>query len=281
MDIFLLKMFSIFGKYTLLAFLCRKVFYLINQDSPESPRGTVAEDSVPARHSCRFPFCTSLLINAHTGRQSEDAMHEEHNKTQNEDLDVDVSDEVLLDIEEDDDVITEDPLETKLDDECEKSKDFFDQLQRLQAEFENYRKRMDNRISDARKFASEEILLKFLDIYDNLLRALDMDFETDPVSAKQGIEAITQQFEKILLTEDVRPIESIGKVFDPYYQHAVNRVSDLDKPDGLILEEYQRGYMLKEKVLRPSVVLVNHHEIHSAQENDDNESEKKSEENGE
>jgi len=206
-------------------------------------------------------------------------MHEEHNKTQNEDNDV--SDEVLLDIEEDVELITQDPLATKLDEECEKSKDLFDQLQRLQAEFENYRKRMDNRIFEARKFASEEILLKFLDIYDNLLRAQDMDFEMDPVSAKQGIEAIMQQFDKTLHAEEVSPIESIGKVFDPYYQHAVNRVSDLDKPDGVILEEYQRGYMLKEKVLRPAVVCVNRHETHSTQENDDNESEIKIDENGE
>ena len=206
-------------------------------------------------------------------------MHEEHNNTQNEDNDV--SDEVLLDIEEDVDLITQDPLATKLDEECEKSKDLFDQLQRLQAEFENYRKRMDNRIFEARKFASEEILLKFLDIYDNLLRAQDMDFVTDPVSAKKGIEAIMQQFDKTLIAEEVRPIESIGKIFDPYYQHAVNRVSDLDKPEGIILEEYQRGYMLKDKVLRPAVVSVNHHVTHSTQENDDNESEIKEDENGE
>ncbi len=206
-------------------------------------------------------------------------MHEEHNKTQNEGNDV--SDEVLLDIEEEVELITPDPLTTKLDEECEKSKDLFDQLQRLQAEFENYRKRMDNRIFEARKFASEEILLKFLDIYDNLLRAQDMDFETDPISAKKGIEAIMQQFDKTLHVEEVRPIESIGKVFDPYYQHAVNRVSDLDKPDGVVLEEYQRGYMLKGKVLRPAVVCVNRHETHSAQEDNDNESEIKEDENGE
>jgi len=206
-------------------------------------------------------------------------MHEEHNKTQNEDNDV--SDEDLLDIEDDVELITTAPLATKIDEECEKSKDLFDQLQRLQAEFENYRKRMDSRIFEARKFASEEILLKFLDIYDNLLRTQDMDFKTDAVSAQKGIEAIMQQFDKTLLAEDVRPIESIGKIFDPYYQHAVNRVSDLNKPEGIILEEYQRGYMLKDKVLRPAVVSVNLHEIQSAQENDNNESETKKDENGE
>lgn len=202
-------------------------------------------------------------------------MHEEHNKTQNEGNDV--SDEVLLDIKVDVEETPQDPLAL----EQEKSKDLFDQLQRLQAEFENYRKRMDNRIFEARKFASEEILLKFLDIYDNLIRAQDMDFETDPVSAKNGIDAIMQQFNKTLLAEEVRPIESVGKVFDPYYHYAVNRVDDPDKPDSVIHEEYQRGYMLKEKVLRPAVVSVNLHGSQPTPENDDNESETKKDENGE
>ena len=202
-------------------------------------------------------------------------MQEEHNETHNEDNDV--SDEVLLDIEVDVEETPQDPLAL----EQEKSNDLFDRLQRLQAEFDNYRKRMDSRILEARKFASEDILLKFLDIYDNFLRALDIDFETDPASAKKGIEAIQQQFDKTLLLEGVSPIDSVGKIFDPYYQHAVNRVSDPDKPDGIILEEYQRGYMLNEKVLRPAVVSVNHHESQPTPNNDDNESETKLDENGE
>ena len=206
-------------------------------------------------------------------------MQEEHNNTQDDENDV--SDEVVLDIEEDVEETPQDPLVVELNEEREKSDDLFDRLQRLQAEFDNYRKRMDNRILEARKFAGEEILLKFLDIYDNFLRALDMDFETDPATAKKGIEAIQQQFDKTFLMEGVRPIESVGKIFDPYYQHAVNRVSDLNKPDGLILEEYQRGYMLKEKVLRPAMVSVNHHEAQSTEEKNDNESETKLDENGE
>ncbi|MHA1136495.1 MAG: nucleotide exchange factor GrpE [Candidatus Thorarchaeota archaeon] len=202
-------------------------------------------------------------------------MQEEHNETQSENNGK--SDEVLLDIEEEIEEIPKDPLVL----EQEKSDELVDRLQRLQAEFDNYRKRMDNRILESRKFASEEILLKFLDIYDNFLRALDMDFETDPTSAKKGIEAIQQQFDKTLLLEGVSPIDSVGKLFDPYYQHAVNRVNDPEKPDGIIVEEYQRGYMLKEKVLRPAVVSVNHHESQPTVENDDDESETQLDENGE
>jgi molecular chaperone GrpE len=130
---------------------------------------------------------------------------------------------------------------------------------------------MDARFSDVAKFASEDILLKVLDIYDNLRRALEMDFENDPGAAKVGIEAITQQFDKMLSLEGIRPIESVGQEFDPYYQHAVQRVNDPEKPDGLILEEFQRGYMLKEKVLRPAVVCVNRHEVSAVESsNDDN-----------
>lgn len=143
-----------------------------------------------------------------------------------------------------------------------------DRLQRLQADFENYRKRIDSRFAEAAKFASEAIILKVLEAYDNLERALEVDFKADPESAKNGVEAIQKQMNKILLVEGVAPIEALGKEFDPYYQHAAHRTSDPEKPDGIVVEVYQKGYMLKEKVLRPAIVCVNRHESHS--ENQDN-----------
>ncbi|MDH4213538.1 MAG: nucleotide exchange factor GrpE [Candidatus Thorarchaeota archaeon] len=173
--------------------------------------------------------------------------------------DIDLSDEGL-DSEEVIELIPESPIEEHLEEECQKSKELFDRLQRLQAEFDNYRKRMDARFSDAAKFASEGILLKILDVYDNLIRALGIDFSKDPKGAKEGIQAIRQQMDKLLTIEGVRPIESVGKQFDPYYQHAVGTQNDPKRPDGIISEEYQVGYMLKEKVLRPAIVCVNRHE---------------------
>jgi molecular chaperone GrpE len=106
-------------------------------------------------------------------------------------------------------------------------------------------------------------------VYDNILRALEMDFAEDPVAAKKGINAIQLQIDKILSVEGIRPIESVGRQFDPYYQHAAQRVYDPEKPDGVILQEYQKGYMLKEKVLRPAVVCVNRHEMSTAETDND------------
>jgi molecular chaperone GrpE len=201
-------------------------------------------------------------------------MHEEGDKDQ--DFEIDLSDEGL---EEDFEIIPEDSLQELVEEESEKSKDLLDRLQRLQAEFDNYRKRMENRFSQAAQFASEDIILKVLEVYDNILRALEVDFKKDPKDAKAGVEAIKKQLDTLLSKEGVRPIESVGKTFDPYYQHAVQRTTDPKKPDGVILEEYQRGYMIKEKVLRPAVVRVNRHEVPVEESNDEDNN--KSEDNGE
>ncbi len=206
-------------------------------------------------------------------------MHNEGDKGQ--DFELDLSDEGLDDSEEVFEITPEDPLHTLINEECEKSKDLIDRLQRLQAEFDNYRKRMDSRFSEAAKFASEDIILKILDVYDNILRALEMDFTKDPKAAKAGVEAIQKQLDAMLSKEGVRPIESVGKTFDPYYQHAAQRIADPEKPDGVILEEYQKGYMLKERVLRPAVVCVNRHEVQPANESNNDDIEDNLENNGE
>ena len=245
-------------------FPCRKVFLCLTKHSPESPRGAERLSQYPAYDPFLYVLSASML----TIRQCDRRMNEENEKDQ--DVELDLSEEGL----EDDTIIElspEDPLYTQLDEECNKSNELLGRLQRLQAEFDNYRKRMDTRFSEVAKYASESILLKVLDVYDNILRALEMDFANDPQAAKEGISAIAKQIDKVLALEDVRPIESIGMQFDPYYQHAVQKVHDPDKKDGEILEEYQKGYMLKEKVLRPAVVCVNRHEEPTVEANNDEE----------
>ncbi len=149
--------------------------------------------------------------------------------------------------------------------ELEESKLYADELQdkyrRLQAEFDNYKKMMQSRYNEVTKTASEGIILKMLDVYDNIERALEEGFKKDLKTAKEGIKAVGKQMNTLLQREGVRPIESLGKEFDPYYQHAVGTSHDQNKPDGVIVDEYQKGYMIHERVLRPAMVVVNRHRI--------------------
>ena len=168
----------------------------------------------------------------------------------------------------------EQELEKALELERNTSAELLDNFQRLQAEFDNYRKRMVSRISESAKYASEGILLKILEIYDNVARALEVDFSRDPISAKTGIQSIQMQIDKILSQEEVRSFESLKKRFDPYYQHAISIIHDAENSDNTVVEEFQKGYMIREKVLRPALVCVNRHDI---QEETNSEDDKQSE----
>ncbi|MHA2602156.1 MAG: nucleotide exchange factor GrpE [Candidatus Thorarchaeota archaeon SMTZ1-83] len=149
--------------------------------------------------------------------------------------------------------------------ELEESRLYADELQdkykRLQAEFDNYKKMTQSRYSEVTKIAGEGVILKMLDVYDNIERALEEGFKKDLKTAREGIEAVGRQMFSLLEREGVRPIESLGREFDPYYQHAVGTANDQEKPDGVIVGEYQKGYMIHERVLRPAIVVVNRHEI--------------------
>ncbi|TFG14429.1 nucleotide exchange factor GrpE [Candidatus Thorarchaeota archaeon] len=172
------------------------------------------------------------------------------------------SEDISVDFEDEPEVIEltpENEIETRLESALKRSEDLFEKLRRLQADYDNYRKRMTERFEEVNRFASEGIVLRLLDVYDNLERAMHVDFSANPDSAKDGVKAIYKQLDKLLKKEEVRPIESIGKEFDPYYQHAVSSTHDPEKPDNQVIEELQKGYMIREKVLRPALVVVNRH----------------------
>jgi molecular chaperone GrpE len=172
------------------------------------------------------------------------------------------SEEISMDFDDESEVIEltpEDEIENELESALKRSENLFDKLQRLQADYDNYRKRMTERFEEVNRFASEGIVLRLLEVYDNLERAMQVDFDANPASAKDGVKAIHKQLDKLLKKEEVRPIESIGKEFDPYYQHAVSSTHNPEKPDNQVVEELQKGYMIREKVLRPALVVVNRH----------------------
>ncbi len=125
---------------------------------------------------------------------------------------------------------------------------------RLAAEYDNYRKRSarerDALFTDVRA----DTVKKFLPVYDTLLRAVKMTPEGD--SARKGIEMTLTQFETVLTSLGVTPIEAEGKEFDPDLHNAVMVIEDEDYGENIIVEEFEKGFKLGDKVIRFSVVKV-------------------------
>jgi|TARA_B100001964_G_C14151266_1_gene562155 molecular chaperone GrpE len=127
-------------------------------------------------------------------------------------------------------------------------------LQRTQAEFENYRKRVDKEKGEFVKYAKAELIQKLLSIIDTFEIALKNT--NDKEKFVKGMEIVYVQLFSILESEGVRPIEALGKKFDPYL-HEVMLKEKSDKDENIVLEELQKGYMLNGKVLRHSKVKIN------------------------
>ena len=128
-----------------------------------------------------------------------------------------------------------------------------DTLKRLQAEFENYKKRVDREKTDFVKFAHANIVAQMLPVLDSFEIALKNI--RDKEKFVEGIKIIFAQFHSILEAEGLKPIKTEWEKFDPY-KHEVLMKEESDKPEGTILEEFQKGYMLNNKVLRFSKVKV-------------------------
>ena len=135
----------------------------------------------------------------------------------------------------------------------QKIEDLTDSLQRLQAEFENYKKYVDKSKSEFQKYARAGMVEKLLPTLDSFEMALKNTENKEKFI--KGIELIFSQLYQLLENEGLRPIECVGKIFDPY-KHEVLLTQESGKEEGLILEELQKGYMLGDKVLRHSKVKV-------------------------
>lgn len=137
------------------------------------------------------------------------------------------------------------------------AKDYLDHLKRLQADFENYKKREEKRRKEFLEFANQELLSKLLVVVDNLERAIESSQNTTNVEAiKEGIDKILKEFHQILNQEGVKPINSIGNKFNPFQHEAMSVVETDQFPEDTITEELRKGYYFKSKVLRPAMVKV-------------------------
>ncbi len=131
------------------------------------------------------------------------------------------------------------------------AEDRLNQLRYLQADFDNYRKKFDKEKEDIIKLANENLVKELLVIADDFERCVK---ETHDDKIKKGLELVYKNFLKILEKYGLKQIESIGKKFDPNY-HEVLMKENSDK-DGVILDEIQKGFMLKNKVIRTSKVKI-------------------------
>jgi len=134
--------------------------------------------------------------------------------------------------------------------------EFKDLLLRKSAEFDNYRKRMERDRQSLSDAAAASMLEELLPLVDDLERALKVDAGADVVSYRRGVELILGKLNDILRKRGVRPIEALGAEFDPYYHQAVSHEHVEGRREGEIVEEFRRGYMLGDRLLRPSMVKV-------------------------
>jgi molecular chaperone GrpE len=132
--------------------------------------------------------------------------------------------------------------------------DLQDRLLRRQAEFDNYRRRAERERAEVVEYANTETVRSLLPILDDFERALKV--ESADKEYARGMELIYQRLADSLKKLGIEPITSAGQAFDPHLHHAVDMVETDEHPDHTILEEYQRGYNFKGRLLRPAMVKV-------------------------
>ena len=137
--------------------------------------------------------------------------------------------------------------------EALKEKD--ERVLRLQADFENFRRRTAKEKEEIGAVVTQEVIKAMLPLLDNFQRAMATE-TTDGENFRKGVEMISTQLDEILKKQGLEPIETEGAEFDPNFHQAVMRVQNPDMEDGSIAQELQKGYMVKGKVIRPSMVQV-------------------------
>ncbi|WP_028399255.1 nucleotide exchange factor GrpE [Ectobacillus panaciterrae] len=129
---------------------------------------------------------------------------------------------------------------------------------RLQADFDNYRRRVQLDREAAEKYKAQSLVLDILPALDNFERAMKVEVNDEQAqSLLQGMEMIHRQLVEALVKEGVEAIEAVGQPFDPYLHQAVMQVEDSSYESNTVVEEFQKGYKLKDRVIRPAMVKVN------------------------
>ena len=149
-------------------------------------------------------------------------------------------------------------LKQQLEMEKKRSKDYLTRLKYVQADFENLQKRSDRQIEEVKKYCTERLVIQLLDVQDELEMALKTAKAANSLQPLiEGVQMTLKKLGKILEQEGVSPIEcEAGKVFNPACHHAVAASERDDVEACVVTEEVRKGYIMKGKVIRPSIVKV-------------------------
>ena len=151
-----------------------------------------------------------------------------------------------------------DHLEQLLESERKRSEDYLIRLQYMQADLENFKKRSEREAELVKNYCIERLVTQLLDVVDELeLAVKNGEISTSPESLIEGVEMTLKKLRKVLEQEGVIPIENPeGKVFDPSQHNAIAVVEQDNIADGTVLEEIRKGYIMRGKVIRPTIVKV-------------------------
>ncbi len=139
---------------------------------------------------------------------------------------------------------------------AEEKKELYERLLRKQAELDNFRKRAQREMAEFREYAAEDLIRSLLPALDGFERALKHRDAGVQESFYQGLEMIRRQLLDVLKRAGLVALDTVGKTFDPHYHQAVETVEAPDRRDHEIVEELQRGYKLRHRLLRPAIVKV-------------------------
>jgi molecular chaperone GrpE len=148
-------------------------------------------------------------------------------------------------------------LKKEIEDEKKRAEDYLARLKYVQADFENLKKRTDRQIAEVKEYCTEPLVIELLEIVDELEMAVKAGRNCNSAkSMTQGVEMTLNKLKRILENQQVFPIECVGKPFDPLKYTAIAKIERDDVEECTVIEEIRKGYIMKEKVIRPSVVKV-------------------------
>jgi molecular chaperone GrpE len=193
---------------------------------------------------------------------------EEKNNTINEEVDFETNDQVELTNEgaepvfeesvDTEEVLSDIDYAAEIQNLTSKLEEADNRYLRLQADFDNFRRRTRLDIEAGEKYKAQKLVTELLPVLDNFERGLKIEADNEQTKTLlQGMEMVYRSLVEALKKEGVEPIEAVGKEFDPNFHQAVMQGEDENFGQNIVTDEFQKGYMLKDRLIRPSMVKVN------------------------